>query len=146
MIYNPEGQCVGMPSLANPRTHARVQGYPVVERGPLVWIWMGDASWAAEDKIPELPWLEDSAWKSVGGEFTLQSNYVAVHEKLLDQTHFAILHSDTVGTPDYARSELQVQADGDKVIIHRVLRNSPPPMIYANPMKLIGRAVACARC
>jgi len=141
MIYNPEGQCVGMPSLANPPTHARVQGYPVVERGPLVWIWMGDANLASEDKIPNLPWLEDSAWKSVGGEFTLQSNYVAMHENLLDQTHFAILHSDTVGTPDYARSELQVHADGDKVIINRALRNSPPPMIYANPMKLVGRAV-----
>lgn len=141
MEYNPQGQCVFMPSLAKPPTHARVQSYPVVEQGPLIWIWMGDALLANPALIPATPWLSDPAWRTVRGQFHIKSNYVAMHENLLDQTHFSVLHSTTVGTPDYARSSLDVKIEGDVVALNRMLRDSPPPPIYGIPMKLTGRQV-----
>ena len=141
MVFNPTGQCTAMPSLANAPTHARIQGYPVRERGPLVWVWMGDAAAADESLIPDTSWLDSPDWSTVGGQFGIHTNYVAMHENLLDQTHFAILHADSVGTPEYARSELRVEGVGDQVHIARALRNSEPPAIYGVPMKLTGRKV-----
>lgn len=141
MVFNATGQCTAMPSLANAPTHARIQGYPVRERGPLVWVWMGDASAADESLIPDTSWLDSPDWTTVGGQFRIKTNYVAMHENLLDQTHFGILHAGAVGTPEYARSELQTRTEGDRVHIARALRNSPPPGIYAVPMKLEGKNV-----
>ncbi len=141
MTYNPQGACVFMPSLAKAPTHAKVRSYPVVEQGPLIWIWMGDAARADPALIPATPWLSDAGWATVRGQFHIPSNYVAMHENLLDQTHFSVLHADTVGTPDYARSTLDVKVEGDVVGLQRALRDSPPPPIYGIPMKLMGRQV-----
>lgn len=141
MAYNPEGQCVAMPSLANAPTHARIASYPTVERGPLIWVWMGEADKADPALIPDTAWLDSADWTTVTGYFHMKSNYVAMHENLLDQTHFAILHADTVGTPEYARSSLEIFNEGDVVRIQRALRDSPPPPIYGIPMQLTGRQV-----
>lgn len=141
MVFNPDGQCIGMPSLPNAPTHAKVQGYPVRERGPLVWVWMGDPAAADESMIPDTSWLDSPEWTTVCGQFRIRSNYIAMHENLLDQTHFGILHPGAVGTPEYARSDLKTHAEGDRVHIARVLRHSPPPGIYAIPMRLEGKNV-----
>lgn len=142
MAYAPSGQCVGMPALANPPGHACVASYPVVERAPFVWVWMGDRDKADLALIPDTQWLAHPEWKTLGGGFHFHTNYVAMHENLLDQTHFSILHAKTgIGTPAYVRSDLDVRQEGDKVVILRALKNSPPPPVYAVPMRLEGRAV-----
>ncbi len=141
MVYGPTGQCEGMPSLERAPGHARLRSYPVAERGPLVWVWMGDALKADAALIPDTAWLNSPDWASVGGQFHMHTNYVAMHENLLDQTHFAVLHADSVGTPAYARSALDVTTEGDQILIARALRDSEPPPIYGIPMKLTGRKV-----
>lgn len=142
MVYAPTGQCVGMPSLANAPGHACVDSYPVIEKAPFIWVWMGDKSKAGRGTVPDTSWLDQPEWKTTGGSFNFHTNYVAMHENLLDQTHFSILHAKTgIGTPAYVRSDLDVRAEGDRVIILRALKNSPPPPVYAVPMKLEGRNV-----
>lgn len=141
MSYAPTGQCEGMPALAQCPSHAKVASYPAVERFPLVWVWMGDAALADPAKIPDTSWLNAPAWTTVQGRFRIATNYVAMHENLLDQTHFGILHAGAVGTPDYARSSLEFRAEGDRIFIQRALPNSPPPGIYDIPMKLGGKPV-----
>ena len=141
MRYDANGQCTAMPAMANVPANARIPSYPVVERGPLVWIWMGDPALADPASVPDLGWLDAPEWATVGGTFSLATNYVAMHENLLDQTHFAFLHIGTVGTKAYARSDLDVEAQGEAVIIKRSLLGSEPPAIYGVPMKLMGRPV-----
>lgn len=141
MVYGPSGQCIGMPSLPNCPSHARITSYPVQERGPLIWIWMGDPALADPQKIPDTSWLDSPEWQTVGGQFQIRTNYVAMHENLLDQTHFGILHPGAVGTPEYARSKLDFKVEDDKVFISRVLKNSPPPGIYGVPMRLVDKPV-----
>jgi phenylpropionate dioxygenase-like ring-hydroxylating dioxygenase large terminal subunit len=141
MVYSPLGQCLGMPSLPNCPSHARINSYPVQERGPLIWIWMGDPALADPQKIPDTSWLSSPAWQTVRGQFHIRTNYVAMHENLLDQTHFGILHPGAVGTPEYARSRLTFKVEDDKVLISRFLNNSPPPGIYGVPMRLMHKRV-----
>lgn len=141
MQFDPSGRCVEMPSMPIVPTNANVRAFPTVERGPLVWIWMGDADHADESLVPDTTWLASPEWKSVNGSFYIKSDYVAMHENLLDQTHFPFLHPGVVGTPEYARSKLKVRQEGDCVIIERQLLDSPPPAVYAAPTGLTGKPV-----
>ncbi|HSI60991.1 MAG TPA: aromatic ring-hydroxylating dioxygenase subunit alpha [Ideonella sp.] len=141
MQFDASGQCVHMPSMATVPANARVRGFPLAERAPLVWIWMGDPALADEALVPETPWLSGPAWRSVTGDFHIRTDYVAMHENLLDQTHFPFLHPGTVGTPEYARSKLDVRQQGEVVIIDRALRNSAPPGIYGVPAGIMHKQV-----
>ncbi|MBB5393786.1 MULTISPECIES: aromatic ring-hydroxylating dioxygenase subunit alpha [unclassified Herbaspirillum] len=142
MNFDPKGNCVFMPSMAKAPTHVTIASYPVIEQGPLVWVWMGDPAKADPASVPQTPWLSAPDWKTVSGQFHVGTNYVAMHENLLDQTHFPILHSSTgIGTPEYSRATLEVRVVGDTVEQTRSLLNSPPPDIYGIPTRLTGRPV-----
>lgn len=141
MEFDASGHCVNMPSMPIVPSNANVRSFPMAERGPVVWIWMGDPDQADEDLIPDMSWLYDPIWRSVGGQFYLKSDYVAMHENLLDQTHFPFLHPGTVGTPEYARSKLKVCEENDQVIINRQLLNSAPPGIYGEPAGIMHKKV-----
>ncbi len=141
MAFNASGHCVRMPALPIVPTHADVRSYPVVEKGPLVWIWLGNPDRADESLVPDTEWLASPQWKTVNGFFPIKADYVSMHENLLDQTHFPFLHPGAIGTPEYARSKLDAYMDGDSVVIDRALLNSPPPGVYAMPTGLTGKPV-----
>ena len=86
--------------LAGARRDLGVALYRVVERGPLVWIWMGDPDEADESRLVEQEWLSEANWAKSSGYFELQSNYISMHENLLDLTHLSFLHANTFGTPE----------------------------------------------
>ncbi|HEY8611998.1 MAG TPA: aromatic ring-hydroxylating dioxygenase subunit alpha, partial [Roseomonas sp.] len=139
--YEPSGKCVLIPAAPGAANNVRVRAFPAVERGPLVWVWPGEPDRADPAAIPDLPWLADPAWATVTGGFHMRTNYVAMHENLLDQTHFSFLHAGSVGTPAWAAAPLEVAQEGDVVKLRRELLDSPPPGIYAIPMKLEGKPV-----
>lgn len=107
----------------------------------MTWIWPGSPDLADEALIPDTSWLSDPAWGTVSGQFQIASDYVAMHENLIDQTHFPFLHPETVGTPEYARSRLSASTEGNQVIIKRELRDSPPPGVYGKPADIMNKNV-----
>ena len=141
MQFDTSGRCAKMPSMPISPSNANVRSFPLVERYPLVWIWMGEPDLADEALVPDTSWLCDPAHQSVTGAFFMRSDYVAMHENLLDQTHFPFLHPGTVGTPEYARSKLDVREEGEQIVIDRALRNSPPPGIYGVPAGIMHKRV-----
>jgi hypothetical protein len=107
----------------------------------LVLSCLGMSDAADEALNPDTHWLDDPHWKSVSGSFHMHADYVAMHENLLDQTHFPFLHPGAIGTPEFARSRLQVREEGDVIVIDRELKDSPPPGAYAMPTGLTGKLV-----
>jgi phenylpropionate dioxygenase-like ring-hydroxylating dioxygenase large terminal subunit len=75
-----------MPALTRAPSTAMVHTYPTVDRGPLTWIWMGAPDLADEALIPDTSWLSDPEWGTVTGNFHVRSDYVAMHENLIDLT------------------------------------------------------------
>lgn len=141
LSFDPDGRCVRAPMLRAAPAHVRVQSYPVVERSPLVWIWMGDRERADEALIPAHDTLNDPHWAVVSDSYEVNANYVHMHENLLDLTHFSFLHAGNIGTPDYVASPFEVSTLGEQVRIVRRLEGSPAPKIYSVPMKLGERKV-----
>ena len=92
--YAPNGKCIEMPNIpADQQFKDEVQhpGYPCIERGGIIWTYMGLAK-----NLPELP---DFEFLRVPDEhriyrlFFQEANYLQVLEGGIDPTHVMWLHS-----------------------------------------------------
>ncbi len=140
--YDAQGDCIEVPSQSPCPKGIGVHAYPLVQRGPLLWIWMGEAHLADVQTIPDQQWMDSPAWACSKGYFQLQGNYVSLHENLLDLTHLSFLHAKSFGTPDYAKAPYETTLDeGHYQILRRVVPTTLPP-IWAEPTGLMGVTTA----
>lgn len=100
--YNARGDLIQVPSQKACPQGIGIRTYTLVEKGPLIWIWMGDAELADESLLPDQPWTRAHDWRCTSDYFLHPGNYVSMHENLLDLTHLSFLHANTIGTPDFA--------------------------------------------
>jgi vanillate O-demethylase monooxygenase subunit len=137
LLFERDGTCVEIPSQsAPPPASARINAYPCVEVGSLVWVWMGEPQQADPSDIPATDWLTDPAWAYAHGYVHVAANYVGLHENLLDLSHFTYLHPGNIGTPEYAAAPFEVSAHDDYVRISRLVPECPVPDIYTKPTGL----------
>jgi phenylpropionate dioxygenase-like ring-hydroxylating dioxygenase large terminal subunit len=138
--YDPSGKCIQVPSQPD-RCPAgiAVRSYPVVELRPHLWIWMGDETPADEALIPSTPWLQESKeWAAGHGYLHAKSNYVHLHENLLDLSHLTYLHELTFGTPDYALAPFEIDVGETRFGVRRTVSPTRLPPMYADPTGMQG--------
>lgn len=123
LTFAPDGACVRIPSQTTIPGPVRAQAFAVVERAPLVWIWMGDPATADPARIPDHPWLAAPDYTHIGGSLHVRCNYVRLHENVLDLTHFPFLHGAAVGDLAYAQAPFEIVKDAETVCITRRLEN-----------------------
>ena len=140
--YDAQGNCIEVPSAANCPKGMGVAQYKLLERGPLIWIWMGDPAEADPARLPEQAWLGDPGWATSSGYYELRSNYVSMHENLLDLTHLSFLHATTIGTPDYAKAPFRSEIGKGYFALHRDVVPTTLPPVWAKPTGLDGCATA----
>ena len=142
MKFNSQGDCVHVPSQATCPNSMGVRTYVTLERGPLVWIWMGESSSADPSRLPAQPWLMTGDWTTSKGYLHLKASYVRLHENLLDLTHLSFLHAKSFGTPDYASAAYQTEVgDGHFVVKRDVVPTTLPP-VWAEPTGIKGQGQA----
>jgi vanillate O-demethylase monooxygenase subunit len=127
--YNPTGDCIEVPSQTPTPKGIGVRSYRLIERGPVVWIWMGDPEKADPSKLPEQDWITAPDWEQSHGYLHLKASYVRLHENLLDLTHLSYLHANSFGTPDYAKAPFEVeQREGYYALRRNVIPTTLPPI------------------
>jgi phenylpropionate dioxygenase-like ring-hydroxylating dioxygenase large terminal subunit len=140
MRYDCSGRCIEVPSQQHAPQRIGVRAYPMAERGPLVWIWMGEGE-ADESLIPDIDhWISDPGWIGSRGYIPLKASYIALHENLLDLSHLSFLHGNSFGTPDYAKAPFRVEMDEERgrfALLRDVVPTRLPP-IWAKPTGLEG--------
>jgi phenylpropionate dioxygenase-like ring-hydroxylating dioxygenase large terminal subunit len=104
MRIDAKGDCTDYPAVAQCPKKVGVRTYPLIERGPMCWIWMGDAEKADPQRIPAPSWMSNEDWVGGAGYFLLQGSYVSLHENLLDTSHLSFLHANSIGSPDYVKA------------------------------------------
>jgi phenylpropionate dioxygenase-like ring-hydroxylating dioxygenase large terminal subunit len=101
--YDASGKCVQIPGQDMIPPKLRVRSYPVVERSPFVWVWMGEAAKADPALIVELPYLGDPAWKGIPAYLHYDASYLLIVDNLSDFSHLAFVHTKTLGgSEEYA--------------------------------------------
>ena len=129
--YDGTGKCVQIPGQDMIPPKLRVPHYPVVERGPFVWIWMGEAAKADPALIVDLPYLHDPQWKGIPAYLHYDANYLLIVDNLSDFSHLAFVHTRTLGgSEEYAYvskpTAIEKQARGFRVERWHLNSDSPP--------------------
>jgi len=112
--YDATGKCIEIPMQKTVPAALRVRTYTVAERGPFVWVWMGRDDPGLEAP-PHQPWLAHAEWAMRWGYLHVKGSYVHLHENLLDLSHLSFLHARTFGTPEYARTPVEMHCEGDRL-------------------------------
>ena len=138
MEFGPDGKCHKVPAITKTPANIRTVTYPVVERHPLVWIWMGDPKAADESLIPSHLALDEEGWATVNGYYHLKANYVGIHENLQDLSHFEHLHRTSIGAPSQAVANIDVDDRPDGIYSTRVYADIPAPPLWKRLLNLGG--------
>ena len=101
-VYGPDGRCLRVPTQSRVPVGAAVRAYPVREEQGLVWVWTGEPGRAPLHRLPDLPWLVQDGWTSVGGEQMVNAGFLLLHESFADVTKIPVL------VPEVSPSVLQV--------------------------------------
>ena len=134
VVFGCSGKCTEIPNQPMIPEKARVKSFPLVEKDQMLWIWIGDPEKADEALIVDYPFHGSSDWPSKQRLTPVASSYLLIADNLLDATHLAYVHGDTVGGSDpnvhmTAESSLKPTAGGLR--FERLMRNAPAPPAYA---------------
>lgn len=119
--FNPHG-------AKNIPSRARVASYPLVEKHLALWIWMGDKP-ADPARIPDFSLLDDvpefCSTKLDG--IKIAADYKLIVDNLLDLSHTCYLHAGTLGNADTIDSSVDVEADGNDILVTRLATGASVP-------------------
>ena len=118
------GDCVHIPYLpaGQKRPCAQARAYPVQEKYGLVWLFPGDAAFAASQPVLEVPEYNDPDWLMVPVTARFQAHFSICNENAMDVFH-GFLHEDLQGwfdptlidlkeTNELVRAEYEVSYKG----------------------------------
>jgi vanillate O-demethylase monooxygenase subunit len=135
--YASDGQCVAVPTQPRVPLRASVPAFPVREVDGLVWVWLGEPGRARLHRIPELPWLDDPAWASVGDELEVAASFLLLHESFADVTKVPFIAPDlSPHVLEGAPPPLEVVVTETTVSLSRTFPRGPLPAWQAD---LVGR-------
>ncbi|MBV8087096.1 MAG: Rieske 2Fe-2S domain-containing protein [Chloroflexi bacterium] len=91
--YDVEGRCVDMPNeppASNFKDKVQHRAYPCVERGGVIWTYMGDARPLPE--LPDFEWLDLPPEQRFMSKRMQYCNWVQALEGEIDQSHVSFAH------------------------------------------------------
>lgn len=134
LVFDCAGTCVHIPGQDTIPKRARVQGYPLVERDEILWIWMGDPEKADPSKIIPYPYHGKPAeWPHKLGVFHVKANYQLLVDNLMDLTHVGYVHMNTIGGDPsiHIEAKMEVVPSDSGLRFTRWMLDSVPPPTYA---------------
>ena len=134
--YDPSGQCVSVPTQPRVPFGAHVASYPVAERDGLVWLWLGEPGRARLHRVPELPWLGDAGWATVGETRDVAAAALLLHENFADVTQVPFVAPEIAPAALASAPPLEVVVTETTVELRREFPASPLPAWQAELLGL----------
>jgi len=135
IVYNSAGRCVSMPAQETINPSATVPSYPVVERHRFLWVWLGDATLANPDTIPDMHQMDHPDWAGDGLTIPVTCNYQLVLDNLMDLTHEEFVHGSSIGQAELSESDFEVTHDDTTVTVSRWMRGIDAPPFWLKNMR-----------
>ncbi len=125
-VFEADGWCSNIPSQSTPAKFCQPT-YPIVERGPLCWIWMGDKDKADPARIPPYAdfGLGEEGWHySSENYFHIKGRAQLLIDNLMDLTHLPYVHHHVPGGEAMKAPQI---VDEERDISYRVSRYAKSP-------------------
>lgn len=114
--FNRDGKCDSNPQGGGHIPAGTcVRTFTIVERHQLLWIWMGDASRADADLIPDFSLIPEvgQGLANIDNYLHVKANCLLELDNLMDLSHVNFVHYGTLGNDSMKSAEVQVtEADG----------------------------------
>ena len=108
-----------------------MRSFPLVEKGPLLWIWMGEAAKADPALIFKVEHWDDPRWGRTDPEsMTVDCNYLYVTDNLLDPSHVAWVHASSFGNAACEETPLKTELRDDGVVVSRWMLDTEVAPFY----------------
>lgn len=127
LMFDPSGQCVDIPGQERIPPDMNVRAFPLVEKQNLLWIWMGDPALARTEDILDWPYLDSPEWVYKPDYLHYKANYLLIVDNLLDFSHLAFVHENTIGSNSLAENKPRVERTPRGVKMYRILDNDIAP-------------------
>ena len=112
--YDVAGQCVDLPSEGDNgpmKKRIRLKSYPCIERGGVIWTYMGPPE--EQPPLPEFEWAMVPASHRYVTKRWQESNYLQAMEGGIDSSHVSFLHSGELHTDPLHKGTKGAQYQGD---------------------------------
>jgi phenylpropionate dioxygenase-like ring-hydroxylating dioxygenase large terminal subunit len=123
--YDITGQCVDVPSEPAESGFCqkiKLKSYPLIERGGVVWVYMGPAD--QQPPLPEYEFATVGAEQSYTSKRLQECNYLQAMEGGIDSSHVSFLHSGALNTdPLFKGSKGNQYNLGDKKPVFEVVES-----------------------
>lgn len=138
--FDGMGQCVDVPSSPQSCARMHIKGYPCIERGGIVWTYMGPEELKPE--LPEVEWCTLPADQVFVSKRLQYTNYLQAMEGGIDTAHVSYVHRFEVDTDpmhqgvkalDYIKADGNVVFEIEKTAFGMSLfgrRNGEPDSYY----------------
>src|SRR5215813_11969846 len=113
--YDVNGQCMEVPSEAAESGYCKkikLKSYPCVERGGIVWTYMGPSE--QQPPLPEFEWSTVPAAHRYISKRWQECNYLQAMEGGIDSSHVSFLHSGDLHTDPLHRGTKGAQYQRDR--------------------------------
>jgi vanillate O-demethylase monooxygenase subunit len=127
--FDATGACVAIPGQERVPASIGVRSYALAERHGFIWIWMGEAAKADPSRIPDFKENVASGWWPTRVLLPIRGHYQLVVENLLDLSHVAFVHGETIGTDD-TNATLNFDRGADYVRLTRKAPDLATPHFY----------------
>ena len=141
MVFDADGACVDNPGEKGTSFDLCVRAYPVVERQNFVWMWTGDPELADPATIFDFPWHDDRVkWPFHFDVYYLKCNYMLVMDNLMDLTHLAYLHPNTIGgqPQSHIKALLETERTENGAKMTRWMLDTPPSPTFSRAQNFKG--------
>ena len=121
--YDVTGACTDLPSEreeTGAKTRVRLKAYPCVERGDIVWTYMGPPD--QQPALPALEWVNVAPERRFVSKRLQQNNYLQALEGGIDSSHVSFLHGAALKTdPLFKGSKGNTYNDHDRMPVFDVV-------------------------
>lgn len=130
--FDEQGMCVHNPHGPIIPEGARVRRFPVAEYDGLVWVWMGRAGEADESLITRFPVLNQSDHFAYTRGLTMEMSlsYELITDNLMDLSHTAFIHADSLGSDCLVPGQIDTRHEGDAIWSDRIGFNGSAPRAF----------------
>jgi len=101
--FGPDGRCNQIPGQETIPRNACVRSFPVADHQGWIWVWPGEPEKADPALLPHTTSTDDPAYRLKKGGISYDANYQLLNDNLLDLSHLAFVHQQTLGlnTPQW---------------------------------------------